>query len=126
MGVSVLLVKPDVKPFAAWLDERMRSRDIGNGQLAAYVGVTHTTVRRWREGESSPEPAACERLAEYFHVPLRAVYKLVGYPTEGDIDPASYDLASETARALRLFEEGMEILRRLEERQGNQSGSQSP
>jgi DNA-binding XRE family transcriptional regulator len=101
----------------------MRDRGVGNGQLAAFVDVTHTTVRRWREDESIPEPAHCVRLAEYFHVPLGAIYKLVGYPTEGDVDPAAYDITEQTARVRSLFEEGLEILRRIEARQ---AGSRSP
>lgn len=119
-------MQPEVKPFAAWLDQRMRDRDIGNGQLSVFVGVSHTTVRRWRDGESNPEPAHCQRLADYFHVPLRTIYGLVGYPTDGDIDPADYELTNETARARSLLEEGLEILRRIEERQRKQGGSQSP
>jgi len=48
-------------------------------QLAAALGFSHSTVRRWLIGEDIPSPRSCQRVAEYAGVPLEKVLAIVGH-----------------------------------------------
>ena len=48
-------------------------------QLAADLGVSHTTVSRWLSGADIPSTRSCRRLAEHSGVPLEKVMSIVGH-----------------------------------------------
>lgn len=46
--------------------------------LAARLGVTKQAVSNWRHGTKTPDPVACEKLAEISGIPLHRVLGIVG------------------------------------------------
>ena len=58
-------------------------------QLAADLGVSHTTVSRWLSGADSPNIRSCYRLARYSGEPLQKILHLAGYLPEMVQDEAS-------------------------------------
>ncbi len=69
----------NVKSF---LDDLMRRRKRLPSQLAADLGVSHATVRRWLMSEDVPSPRSCRRIAEYADMPLEKVLSIMGHLTE--------------------------------------------
>ncbi len=66
----------------SFLDDLMRRRKRLPSQLAADLGVSHATVRRWLLGEDVPSPRSCRRIAEYADTPLEKVLAIMGHLTE--------------------------------------------
>ena len=62
----------------SFLQELMRRRKRLPSQLAADLGVSHATVRRWLFGEDVPSVRSCQLLADYSGVPLQKVLKITG------------------------------------------------
>ena len=62
----------------SFLQELMRRRKRLPSQLAADIGVSHATVRRWLYGEDIPSVRSCQILADYSGIPLQKVLKITG------------------------------------------------
>ena len=62
----------------SFLQELMRRRKRLPSQLAADIGVSHATVRRWLYGEDMPSVRSCQILADYSGIPLQKVLKITG------------------------------------------------
>ena len=48
-------------------------------QLAADLGVSHTSVSRWLSGKDKPSLVSCVRLAKYAEVPLERILRTAGH-----------------------------------------------
>ena len=66
-------------PIGSFLKELMRRRKRLPSQLAADLGVSHSTVNRWLSGVDTPSIKSCRRLAEYSGVPVQNVLSIVGH-----------------------------------------------
>ncbi|MBA7580277.1 hypothetical protein ES708_22168 [subsurface metagenome] len=66
-------------PIVSFLKEIMRRRKRLPSQLAADLGVSHTSVSRWLSGKDRPSLVSCVRLANYAGVPLERVLSAAGY-----------------------------------------------
>ena len=62
----------------SFLQELMRRRKRLPSQLAADLGVSHATVRRWLFGEDIPSVRSCRILADYSGMSLQKVLKITG------------------------------------------------
>ena len=72
----------------SFLQELMRRRKRLPSQLAADLGVSHATVRRWLFGEDIPSVRSCKMLSDYSGIPLQKVLKIVGQLPEMNIQEA--------------------------------------
>ena len=63
----------------SFLKEVMRRRRRLPSQLAADLGISHSTVSRWLSGKDVPSIHSCRRLAEYSGVPIEKVLSIVGH-----------------------------------------------
>ena len=72
----------------SFLQELMRRRKRLPSQLAADIGVSHATVRRWLYGEDVPSVRSCQILADYSGIPLQKVLKITGQLPEMGIQEA--------------------------------------
>ena len=66
-------------PTVSFLKELMRRRKRLPSQLAADLGISHTTVRRWLLGEDIPNTPSCHKLADYSGVPPERVLAIAGH-----------------------------------------------
>ena len=66
-------------PLVSFLKELMRRRKRLPSQLAADMGISHTTVIRWLSGEDVPNTRSCRRLAEYSGVPVENILSIMGH-----------------------------------------------
>ena len=66
-------------PTGSFLKELMRRRKRLPSQLAADLGISHTTVRRWLLGEDIPNTHSCHKLADYSGVLLEKVLAIAGH-----------------------------------------------
>lgn len=66
-------------PTVSFLKELMRRRKRLPSQLAADLGISHATVRRWLSGEDIPNTHSCHKLADYSGVPLEKVLAIAGH-----------------------------------------------
>lgn len=88
--------KVTLVPF---LKEVMRRRKRLPSQLAADLGINHTTVIRWLSGADVPSIRSCRRLAEYSGVPLEKMLSIVGHlPEIAETPPAEWPEFGEYAR----------------------------
>jgi len=62
----------------SFLQELMRRRKRLPSQLAADLGISHATVRRWLFGEDIPSVRSCRILADYSGMSLQKVLKITG------------------------------------------------
>ena len=53
-------------------------------QLAADLGVSHTTVKRWLSEDDIPNTRSCQKLGEYSGVPVEKILSLTGHLPEED------------------------------------------
>jgi len=67
------------KAIIAFLQGLMRRRGQPPSQLAAHLGVSHTSVSRWLSGKDKPSVASCVKIATYAGVPLERLLYLLGY-----------------------------------------------
>jgi putative transcriptional regulator len=58
-------------------------RGISRRQLAAALGVHYQTVGYLERGEYSPSLHLALRLADYFEVPVEAIFSLTAFPRLG-------------------------------------------
>lgn len=65
--------------LGTFLKELMRRRGRLPSQLAADLGVSHTSVSRWLSGKERPSFESCLKLAAYAAVPLERVLSIVGH-----------------------------------------------
>ncbi len=65
--------------LVTFLKEIMRRRGRLPSQLAADIGVSHTSVSRWLSGKDLPSPYSCQKLADYAAAPLERVLSIAGY-----------------------------------------------
>ena len=70
------------KPMVAFLDALMKLRKQVPSQLAAALGISHTTVIRWLMGKHAPDIRSCELLAEYSNTPIEKILRLAGHIPE--------------------------------------------
>ena len=66
-------------PLVSFLKNLLQHRKLLPSQLAADLGLSHTTVGRWLAGEDTPSTQSCRRLAEYSGVPLQEVLNITGH-----------------------------------------------
>jgi transcriptional regulator with XRE-family HTH domain len=87
------------KVFAAFLADVMRRRKCRPSQLAAEIGVSHTTVSRWLHGHEVPNIKSCQKLAQYCGVPLEKVLAIVGHlPMVAEGGPSNWPEFRDYAR----------------------------
>jgi len=48
-------------------------------QLAADLGISHATIRRWLSGIDTPNIRSCHKLAKYSSEPLQKILVIVGH-----------------------------------------------
>ena len=72
-------MKTDDVPLVAFLEEIMRRRKCLPSQLAAALGISHTTVLRWLTGKDVPSVRSCRKLAEYSGVSPQMVLSITGH-----------------------------------------------
>ena len=85
--------------LVAFLRELMRRRKRLPSQLAADIGVNHTTVSRWLSGADLPGIGSCRKLAEYSGVPLEKILSIVGHlPRIAETGPREWPEFREYAR----------------------------
>ena len=65
--------------LVSFLNEVMRRRKRLPSQLAADLGVSHTTVSRWLSEKDVPSTKSCLKLAEYSGVPIEKVLSFAGH-----------------------------------------------
>ncbi len=86
-------------PFVSFLNEVMRRRKRLPSQLAADLGVNHSTVGRWLSGADLPSLNSCQRLAEYSGVPVERILSIVGHlPRIAETRPPEWPEFREYAR----------------------------
>ena len=66
-------------PIVVFLNALMKLRNQVPSQLAAALGISHTTVIRWLRGKHVPDIKSCELLAEYSKTPIEKILRLVGH-----------------------------------------------
>ncbi len=57
----------------------MRRRKRLPSQLAADLGINHSTVGRWLSGVDVPSTRSCRKLAEYSGVSVEKIFSILGY-----------------------------------------------
>ena len=67
------------KAIIAFLQGLMRRRGQLPSQLAAHLGVSHTSVSRWLSGKDKPNFTSCVKIATYAGVPLERLFYILGY-----------------------------------------------
>ncbi len=65
--------------LVTFLKELMRRRNRLPSQLAADMGVSHTSVSRWLSGKDNPSFKSCVKLAAYAAVSPERILSIVGY-----------------------------------------------
>jgi transcriptional regulator with XRE-family HTH domain len=80
---------PEYTHLATFLRELMRRRGLLPSQLAADIGISHSTVSRWLKGQDIPGTKSCQRLAEYSGVSLHKILALCGHVPAIAESPAS-------------------------------------
>lgn len=69
------------KNFAEYLSDLMRRRGLRSSQVAAYMGVTPTTITNWLRG-GQPRPESVAKLAAALpDEDYGAMMKALGYPS---------------------------------------------
>lgn len=66
-------------PIVSFLKGLMGRRKRLPSQLAADLGVSHTTVKRWLSEDDIPNTRSCQKLAEYSGVPVEKILSLTGH-----------------------------------------------
>lgn len=92
-------MKTDNVPLASFLKEVMRRRKRLPSQLAAAIGVSHSTVLRWLTGKDVPGVRSCRRLAEYSGLSPEMVLCVAGHlPVVAEKGPDEWPEFREYAR----------------------------
>ena len=72
-------MKNDISALSLFLTELMHQRGLLPSQLAADIGISHSTVSRWLKGQDIPSTKSCQWLAEYSGVSLHKILALCGH-----------------------------------------------
>lgn len=84
-----MLMSPEEESFVAFLKNLMRVRKRLPSQLAADLGVSHSTVIRWLSGKDIPNIKSCRNLAEYSGISVTHILSVAGYmPAISEVEPA--------------------------------------
>jgi len=102
------------QPFNEWLQALMDNSGTGNNKLAAYLGVSKTTVSRWRSGPDLPEPPNCYKIAEYFGREPEEILARAGHLQRSEEEIRRLALAAELKVARRQMEENQRLFERIE------------
>lgn len=70
------------RPIVVFLETMMKLRRQVPSQLAAALGISHTTVIRWLSGKHVPDIRSCERIAEYSNTSIERVIRMAGHIPE--------------------------------------------
>jgi transcriptional regulator with XRE-family HTH domain len=70
---------PEHIHLTTFLRELMHRRGLLPSQLAADIGISHSTVSRWLKGQDLPSTKSCQCLAEYSGVSLYKILALCGH-----------------------------------------------
>ncbi len=85
--------------MATWLNNEIQPRNWSLRSLARRVGVSHTTVIKIANGETTPSVDMCRCFADIFGVALDEIMRIAGI-----LPPEPPEVAEEKV-ALRLFRE---------------------
>ena len=85
-----------VSDFGLWIKQHMDEADLNLTGLARKLGLAHTSVRAWIEGETRPEDENMRAMARVFNVAVIEVYQAAG------VIPAGMDLPELKARVIEL------------------------
>ncbi len=86
-------------PLTSFLNEVMRRRKRLPSQLAAAIGVSHSTVLRWLSGKDVPSVRSCRKLAEYSGVSPEKILCIAGHlPVVAEKGPGEWPEFREYAR----------------------------
>ncbi len=66
-------------PIVTFLKDLMRRRKNLPSQLAAELGISHTTVIRWLSGKDIPNTRSCQKLASYSGVSPVEILSFAGH-----------------------------------------------
>lgn len=75
----VVLTVPE-ETIGELLERARAARQLSWRAMAGYMGVSNSALARWRNGEASPDPAYCEKIASYLRLPLADVLRAAGHP----------------------------------------------
>ena len=80
--------------FADFVHGQMRLRDWNQAEFAQAVGVDHSVVSRWRNGERTPSPAMVQHIAQTLGVDEDDLLHLAGYRhgSPSEVTPEQADL----------------------------------
>lgn len=85
--------------LGGFLKALMKRRRRLPSQLAADLGISHSTVLRWLSGDDLPSPQSCLRLANYAGLPVENVLAVAGHmPPVLRNEPSELPEFSEYAR----------------------------
>lgn len=74
-----------------FLEKLMKRKGRLPSQLAADLGVSHTSVSRWLSGKDKPSFESCLKLAGYAVVPLERILSIAGrLPPLPDTGPTGW------------------------------------
>lgn len=73
--------------FSVWLAQQMELHDASQRKIAAYTGLSPTTISNWLASKVIPSYESCVKISEYFRVPASEVLALAGYPPRPENDP---------------------------------------
>lgn len=102
--------------LADWLNIRLDERGLGNNQAATYLGVSHTTMSRWRRGEAVPDPESCAKLAAFFGRPLDEVLAIAGHRPRTPAQLERLSLLAEVDDLLNQFGPAIDRMKEIRDR----------
>lgn len=71
--------------FNGWLAEMMDRNGVSASTLALRLHVGESTVRRWLKGSNIPDPASCNKIAEFFsRRPAEVLMRAGHLPMDGE------------------------------------------
>ena len=78
----------DSSPLVTFLTKIINQKRCSPSQLAAELGVCHSTVSRWLHRQATPGVDSCRKLSEYTGLSLPTVLSGIGYtPLPPDSSP---------------------------------------
>lgn len=82
-----LVTRGDVSEFGDSLRALRERSGLGQGQLAAQLGVRQQTISRWERGAALPRPTRIVELARALGVGPAVLHRLAGYLPEHALHP---------------------------------------
>lgn len=70
------------------LQDAKDRKGISDQSIAEFVGVSKTSINRWRRGHSTPDPAYCRLIAKYLNLDEDEVLRMAGHKSDGDQEAA--------------------------------------